>query len=169
MTVGVPRGFHPLPLYLGVMLTEVDGDLIRLAREGYFDVIVHGCNCFCEMSAGIARSIRSEFPEAYEADLATEKGDLSKLGTCSEAVSGGIVVVNAYTQYHFKGKGVLVDYDALREALRWVRQCHTGKRIGLPRIGTGLARGNWAVIQLIIAEELAGEDATLVNYKPIRA
>jgi O-acetyl-ADP-ribose deacetylase (regulator of RNase III) len=149
------------------MLTEVEGDLIRLARDGRFDVIVHGCNCFCEMGAGIARLIRSEFPEAYEADLATEKGDLSKLGTCSEAFSGGVVVVNAYTQYHFRGKGVLVDYDALREALRWVRQCHGGKRIGLPRIGAGLAKGDWEIIQRIIEEELGAEDATLVNYQPV--
>ena len=148
------------------MVTEVEGDLIRLAREGHFDVIVHGCNCFCEMGAGIAQSIRNEFPEAYEADLATEMGDLSKLGTCSEAASGGILVVNAYTQYHFKGKGVLVDYDALRDALRWVRRGHGGKRIGLPRIGTGLARGDWSVIRRVIEEELAGEDVTLVNYRP---
>lgn len=148
------------------MLTEVEGDLIGLAKEGRFDVVVHGCNCFCEMGAGIARAIRREFPAAYQADLQTEKGELSKLGTCSEAVCEGVVIVNAYTQYHFKGRGVLVEYDALRESLRWVRQRHGGKRIGLPRIGTGLAKGDWSVIRQIIEEELGSGDATVVNYKP---
>lgn len=28
-------------------MKEVTGDLIKLAQDGQFDVIVHGCNCFC--------------------------------------------------------------------------------------------------------------------------
>ena len=36
------------------MINYVDGDLIKLAKQGRFDVIVHGCNCFCQMGAGIA-------------------------------------------------------------------------------------------------------------------
>lgn len=42
----------------------VHGDLIQLALAGQFDVIIHGCNCFCTMGAGIAKAIRQEFPEA---------------------------------------------------------------------------------------------------------
>ncbi len=49
----------------------IQGDLIKLAQDKEFDVIIHGCNCQCEMSAGIARAIRNTFPEAYEADLKT--------------------------------------------------------------------------------------------------
>jgi O-acetyl-ADP-ribose deacetylase (regulator of RNase III) len=49
----------------------VTGDLLKLALEGHFDVIVHGCNCQCAMGAGIALSIKNQFPEAYEADLRT--------------------------------------------------------------------------------------------------
>ena len=32
----------------------VKGDLIKSAKEGQFDVIIHGCNCFNTMGAGIA-------------------------------------------------------------------------------------------------------------------
>lgn len=60
-------------------MKEIDGDLIALAREGHFDLIAHGCNCFCTMGARIARGIRAAFPEAYEADLNTKKGDRAKL------------------------------------------------------------------------------------------
>lgn len=47
-------------------MRNVQGDLIELALNGVFDVIVHGCNCQCTMGAGIAKSIRAKFPEACE-------------------------------------------------------------------------------------------------------
>lgn len=40
---------------------EVDGNLISLAKEGKFDVIGHGVNCFCTMGAGIAPQMAKEF------------------------------------------------------------------------------------------------------------
>ena len=33
---------------------EIEGNLISLALAGNFDVIAHGCNCFCTMQSGIA-------------------------------------------------------------------------------------------------------------------
>lgn len=44
--------------------TEVNGDLIKLAKRGEFDVIGHGCNCFCTMGAGIA----PQMAEAFDCD-----------------------------------------------------------------------------------------------------
>ena len=66
-------------------MKKITGDLIKLALEGEFDVIVHGCNCFCTMGAGIAKTIKQKFPAAYEADLQTVNGDKSKLGQISWA------------------------------------------------------------------------------------
>jgi O-acetyl-ADP-ribose deacetylase (regulator of RNase III) len=43
---------------------EIDGNLIKLAKMGKFDVIGHGCNCFCTMGAGIA----PQMAEAFECD-----------------------------------------------------------------------------------------------------
>ena len=40
-----------------------------------------------------------------------------------------------------------------------------GKKIGYPKIGAGLAGGDWDLISHIIHEELAGEDHTLVKNK----
>lgn len=149
-------------------MKHVTGDLIALAQEGAFDAIVQGCNCFCTMGAGLAKGIARTFPAALEADRATPKGERAKLGTCSVAtceVAGGTVdVVNAYTQFHYGGRGVLVDYEALRSCMAWVKERYSGKRIGLPKIGAGLARGDWPTIEAIILEELAGEDLTLVIF-----
>jgi O-acetyl-ADP-ribose deacetylase (regulator of RNase III) len=148
----------------------VEGDLIALALEGAFDVIVHGCNCQCTMGAGIAKAIKETFPEAFSVDAATTKGDRDKLGTLSfvEVARNGrrLTVVNAYTQLHYRGRGTRVDYDAIRAAARAVRLRFGGRRIAYPRIGAGLGGGDWSRIAAILDEELAGEDHTLVEYRP---
>lgn len=51
------------------MMKTVHGNLIKMALEGKFDVIIHGCNCFNTFGAGIALQIKRIFPDAYEADL----------------------------------------------------------------------------------------------------
>ena len=159
-------------------MKQIKGDLIALAKEGYFDVIVHGCNCFCTMGSGIAKGIKDSFPEAYEEDCKTENGAQDKLGTTSFVYTNGVIVVNGYTQYHWSkigpdgiknrhnSKDPLVDYDALRLVFREVKDLFTGSKIGYPMIGAGLARGDWGIISTIIDEELEGEDHTLVIYKP---
>ncbi len=151
-------------------MNGVTGDLLRLALDGRFDVIVHGCNCQCAMGKGIALSIKQQFPEAYEADLRTPKGDRAKLGSTSvaeiERPSARFTVVNAYTQYHWRGEGVMADYDAIRAAFRSIKQQFDGRRIGYPKIGAGLAKGDWTTIAAIIDQELAGEDHTLVEFVP---
>ena len=150
-------------------MNVIRGDLLRLALHGRFDVIVHGCNCQCAMGKGIARSIKDQFPEAYEADLRTGKGDSGKLGSISVAridrPPAHFTVVNAYTQFDYRGAGVLADYDAMRSAFRLVKNHFPGARIGYPKIGAGLAMGDWKVIAGIIDEELAGADHTLVEFE----
>jgi O-acetyl-ADP-ribose deacetylase (regulator of RNase III) len=108
-------------------MKEINGDLIALAREGRFDLIAHGCNCFCTMGAGIAKGIRSAFPGAYEADRKTARGDRAKLGTCSVAEVGQLIVVNAYTQFDYRGSGTKVDYDAVRSCMAWIKANYSGQ------------------------------------------
>lgn len=76
------------------MYAEIDGDLISLAKQGKFDVIAHGCNCFCTMGAGIAPQMAKAFgcdtytleqvEDAYDENgFQIEKnyrGDINKLG-----------------------------------------------------------------------------------------
>jgi len=159
----------------------IRGDLIQLALDGKFDIIIHGCNCFCTMGAGIARQIKDTFPEAYKADLKTKIGDASKLGTINFATTKSIyytgtktdireiIVINAYTQFDYRGErsGILLaDYEAIRMcfnriALLFGKQ---NKRIGYPKIGAGLANGDWNTISKIIDEELKDLDHTLIEF-----
>lgn len=149
-------------------MKTISGDLIQLAKQGEFDLIVHGCNCVCTMGAGIAKGIKAAFPEAFEADRATARGDRTKLGTCTSATIGigqnTLTVVNAYTQFDYRGSGIKADYGAIRSCFRWIRKNHSGRKIGLPRIGAGLAGGDWSRIAAIIKEETAGMDVTLVEF-----
>jgi len=150
-------------------MKTIQGDLVELALHGHFDVIVHGCNCFCAMGGGIARSIKAVFPAAFEADCQTQQGDRGKLGTTTwtqcPTESGFVTVVNAYTQYDYAGPGVLVDYLALEHCLQWVAKTFPDQRIGLPKIGAGLAGGNWSQIEPIMEKTLLHTDATLVLFQ----
>ena len=146
----------------------IKGDLINLALEGHFDIIVHGCNCFCNMGAGIARTIRQEFPEALAADMQTTSGDKEKLGNFSSTTvtrcGNTIIIINGYTQFAFHGREVLADYKAITRLFAKLKKTYPGKRFGYPKIGAGLAGGDWTKISAIINRKLHGENHTLVLF-----
>lgn len=155
-------------------MRHVQGDLIVAALKGEIDVLVHGCNCYCKMGAGIAKQIRHAFPQAYAADKDTRAGDRSKLGTVSAATisilteegSYEVVVVNAYTQMTYWDKSDMLDYDAVARCFEVIRYWYPDKRIGMPLIGCGLARGSWPKIQQIVDTVLDGIDVTIYHRDP---
>lgn len=131
------------------------------------DIIVHGCNCFCTMGHGIARQIKEVYPGAYMADQRTKCGDRTKLGTFTNWVGRhahrnmDVCVVNAYTQYDF-GKGKKhFDPVAFRNVCIRMRNFFDKNRsMGMPKIGAGLAKGDWNEIESIINEVF---DDRLIN------
>lgn len=142
----------------------VKGNLIEMGKNGEFDVIVHGVNCCCRMGSGIAKSIREAFPTAYQLDLQTAIADRNKLGTCQSVQVDGLTIVNAYTQFDYIGPKPRVDYDAVRSCMKQIKKEFSGTRIGLPKIGAGLAGGDWDTIETIINEELENEDVKIVIF-----
>lgn len=140
------------------------GDLLAAAEGGEFDVIMHGCNCFHTMGAGIAAHIKRKYPEAYAADKGTPYGDAAKLGTFSSAKISRLgvefVVLNAYTQHGFGGGVDNFDYASFPSLLAKVKNEYGTKRIGLPLIGCGLAGGDESRILKMMKEGLSG-----TNYK----
>ena len=107
-------------------MKTIQGDLIKIAKAGKFDLIIHGCNCFCVMGAGIAKTIKSEFPEAYKADQNTKKGDKEKLGNYSLAEvtldSKKLIIINAYTQFDYGGNITNVSYDSIKEVFKKIKK-----------------------------------------------
>lgn len=171
---------------------EINGDLIQLARQGEFDVIGHGCNCFCTMGAGIAVAMKNTFGcDKYNFESIEYKGAYNKLGviegkkfnvstksilpenysgTCTQELKYPLTVLNCYTQFHY-GKNHIdgiqnpLNYTALKMCLDKINYYYKGLRIGLPKIGCGLAGGEWSIVKELIKECLCDCDVIIVNYK----
>lgn len=143
----------------------VKGDLVVAFQTNVVNVLIHQANCFNTMGAGIALQIKKELPDAYKADCATIKGLRAKLGKYSYAVIGRGMVFNLYGQYSLGRTKQHTDYEAQRKALRAIadklRHRAVDCRIGISKLGCGLAGGDWEVVSMIIAEELAGFDVTI--------
>jgi O-acetyl-ADP-ribose deacetylase (regulator of RNase III) len=139
----------------------MQGDLIELAKTGEFDVVLHGCNCYNTMDKGIAAQFKEHFPMVYEADCRTLKGNPQKLGTYSRVtLPNGVIVLNCYTRYRYGPNSV--NYQAVREVLRGVRDEFVGKKVGMSMIGAGLAGGDWERISKYIDKYLP--NSTVVEW-----
>ena len=155
------------------MLHRTTGDLLELARDGEFDVIVQGCNCFNTMGKGIAKQIKDEYPAAYAADCLTRKGDPTKLGMYSFCTAQGFDIVNAYTQYTYNRVNEdykLFSYIAFDKVLKSLIVKYAGKHFGFPYIGMGLAGGDPEKIiarleQFATEVEATGGTVTLIKYE----
>ena len=137
------------------MIEQYNGDIFDSPAE----IIVHSCNCFCTMGAGIAKEIKKRYPRAYEVDCMTKKGDRSKLGQFSFALSNKDqkkTVINLYSQYLFGRGKQFVDYDAFFHALEnfreWlIKMQYNNQIVGIPYgISCNNAGGNWGKILSII-------------------
>lgn len=161
-------------------MRHLNGDLIKLALDGEFDVITHGCNCFCTMGAGIAVPMKEIFGcDKFPMEHPKYRGDINKLGIIdwkSQWINPGtesqrkLVIINSYTQYYYgrnhkDGVSNPADYDAIRLCMRKINHIFPGKTIGLPLIGSGLAGGKWSVIESIIENELKDMNIIIVHYK----
>lgn len=152
------------------MLKTTKGDLLAMGKNNEFDIIMHGCNCFNTMGAGIARQIAEQFPDAKLADKETLEGDPGKLGTYTIGMHGRLVILNCYTQYDTSRANDVFDYHAFERVLSKIAIRFGKWRIGLPMIGMGLAGGRPDLIIPMIetfAEivESQGGSVTLVEYQ----
>ncbi len=150
------------------------GNLIKMADDGTFNVIIHGANCFNTLGGGIAAQLAKRSSKIVHADNQTVKGDRSKLGTYTKAVIDDIytkkvyTVINAYTQYTCWDVNDMLSYDAVREVLTTVKKKFDSDpnevpSIGIPLIGAGLARGDWNIIEKII-KDIGFRDLTIVVF-----
>jgi O-acetyl-ADP-ribose deacetylase (regulator of RNase III) len=126
------------------------------------------------MNSGVAKAIRATYPKAFLVYRETFEREGLGLGRTIWVECGRHVVINAITQASYGYDGNLyLSYDALEEAFRQVNSafqdktaiCPTlvgdlGTAIALPRIGAGLAGGDWERIAAII-------EATCTHVQPV--
>lgn len=132
------------------MVIYKKGDLVQLARQGEYDVVLHGANCFCKMDDGIARQLVQEFPEILKTDCKTMPGDKAKLGsyTKTRVVRNGksFYIINCYTQFGYAGMDLetadYFDYKAYERVMKAISRDFNDLKIAMPLIGSGHAGGN---------------------------
>ena len=153
----------------------IKGNLITLAQSGAFDVISHGCNCFCQMGAGIAPQMAKAFgADKFHMEDERYKGMYNKLGQIDfqpiilPTTGKELIVVNSYSQYgfgrnHDGGSNTPLDYDALTMCMKKINYIFKGCRVGLPWIGCGLAGGDKERVRDILATTLTDVELTIVE------
>ncbi len=154
------------------IVKTVKGNLLKMFIQDEFHAIAHGCNCFHTMGAGIAGQISRMFAEALEADKQqTKYGDIHKLGRYSIAMTEYGCIINAYTQfqpgreasqrlYRYVGES----FSRLSEDLKLVMPIKEDVIIGIPKIGAGIAGGDWLVLKGIIDGVSDGLSIIVVDY-----
>jgi len=142
---------------------EHAGDAISAFYDKNYDAIMHQCNCQCVWGAGIAKQMKQMIPELYGVDLSSKQmRPENKLGRFSaysfNAPDGEFpVAVNLYGQLNYGRNKRQTNYAALTTAVldacaflldsadltKTVKVC-------CPKIGCGLAGGDWNIVKEIL-------------------
>ena len=85
-----------------------------------------------------------------------------------EKVNYNFTIINAYTQYGYDPATKPVDYEAIYNAFKQIKMLYdmnpmATMRIGIPKIGAGLAGGDWNRIEQII-DSIGFSDLTCVVF-----
>lgn len=132
------------------MIRYVKGDLFDAPE----DILAHGCNCRGGFGSGVAAGVAKHYPKAKHYFLDKYNDDGWKLGQVQFVPQWNYkVVANCATQDAYLPRGVChADYDAIENAMRTVKQYAEANHytIAMPKIGAGLACGDWDKIESIL-------------------
>lgn len=142
------------------MVRYQQGDV--LGSDAY--VIVHGCNCRGAFGAGVAAQVAKRYPHVKEAYMSKYRSEGWKLGDVQFVpLSNHQFIANCGTQDRYGGPGVHVDYDAIETCMQKVKEFASGRPVAMPKLGAGLARGDWNRIEAII-NKVFGADQNVTVY-----
>jgi len=117
--------------------------------------ILHGCNARGVMGAGFALQVKKMYPYAYKEYINNYEKKGLTLGETQFVKCRDRTIINSITQQFYGKDGRrYVSYDAVANSMRMVEECLYGETIAMPKIGAGLAGGDWNVIESIIESEL---------------
>lgn len=149
-----------------MIIDYIKGDIVALFLQG--NNVAHGCNCFHTMGSGVAGQLAKAYPPILAIDKTTYLGDAAKLGTFTQATGNNDqICYNLYTQYE---PGPNLDYGALVNCM--IELNHTAKgllfkpRIYIPRIGCGIAGGEWDKVYQLVNLFTPDINLVVVDYEP---
>lgn len=143
------------------MIKYLRGDLL----DSKSDIIAHGCNCSNGFGSGVAKAVSIKYPKVKQAFHDKYEEDGWKLGDVQFVFThDGKVVANCATQQAYLPRGINhADYDAIRKCMILVKDFAkaSNKTIGIPKLGAGLAGGDWAIIEEILKDVFSDYDITI--------
>lgn len=139
----------------------IKGDILTVDSG----LLIHGVNCQGKFNLGIAKQIRIMYPVAYVAYMEQfsdndhgkffhKRNLLGKI--CKVPVTESLSIVHAFSQQYYGNDGKkYVSYDAVDSIFQKLSECvEPTAYIHFPKIGCGLAGGEWSVVQSIIEHRL---------------
>lgn len=134
--------------------------------------IAHGVNCQNVMGSGVAKALFKEYSKIktdYH-DFCRDRTSYELLGMVDfveleDQVHYGIF--NCFTQeFYGYGKKKYVDYESIYECFSYITKFLNTSfypELAIPKIGCGLAGGNWEIVSRII-DDATGDDLDVYVY-----
>jgi len=153
--------------------------IIKETRGSILDTphpfIAHGVNCQNAMGSGVAKVLFQKYPQVKKEyhDYCNKvyhliiESTAELLGTVQFVDCEDKTILNCFTQdfYGYDGKQY-VSYEAIKNCFEALRSSELvqGKTIAIPRIGCGLAGGDWETVKKIINEASGDHYSVEVYY-----
>lgn len=144
------------------MIIEINDDILNTDC----DVIAHGVNCQGVMGSGVAKVLYEKWPTVRFAylDYCHTRSPEKLLGRIEEVHTNDKLIINCFTQLEYGyDKKLYLSYDALERCIVKIKESGY-KEVAIPKIGCGLAGGDWQIVSNII-NEIAPEITFKVYYK----
>lgn len=146
----------------------IKGDLVNAFRHGAVNFMAHCCNMQNVMGAGIARQIKLEYPQAFEADREWFLNQTPEFSHMSLArIDTNKYVANIYGQRYYGTRTKQLNEDYLRAGLTQLANITDwDDSIGLPYgMGCGLAGGDWPTVLKIVEEVFVNHGVKIFKLK----
>lgn len=134
-----------------MIVSETKGDILRSPYKN----IAHGVNCKDKMGSGVAKALFTKYPEVKTSyhEFCSGVPELSRLGEVQPVDCGEVIVFNCFTQFNYGyDNKKYVSYEAIVKCFKTLNMYLKGQSIAIPRIGCGLAGGDWTVVRALIDE-----------------
>lgn len=138
-----------------------------------YSVICHCCNAIGAWGKGFVVPLGKKYPIAREKylEFIENTPKENRLGSVSFAkVNDNIIVANIIGQYYTYPKDgkIPLDYEALEKGFKFIINIFKMHKmpltIHMPKIGCGLAGGDWNVVEKIIKNTFIKEEIEVYVY-----
>lgn len=159
------------------MLSYVNGDATNPRLEGP-KVIVHCCNNIGKWGAGFVLALSRKWPVVEKEYKKWYQGQMNDSYCTGKFGLGNVQFVlveqDTWVANIIGQEGIYIDndgnppirYPSIRKGLQEVKNFASFRdaSVHMPKMGAGLAGGNWDTIEGLIKDELADLDVTVYNW-----